>query len=867
MKRSFFILLVSVFSLGARADHITGGEMFYKYVGISGGTHHYSVTLKLYMRCNSGRQFPDPAIISVFDKSTYNRIEDISIAMASRSTIQMNSFDPCITNPPTVCYEIAYYYFEVYVPPSASGYILSSQVNYRIRGMNNVSPNQQVGATYVCEIPGMTPPPDAQVNNSAFFTGSDLVVVCAGNFFSYSFAASDADNNNLRYSFCAAYSTSNSNTSGTPASTPPYFSIPYADNYSEAAPLGGNVSVNSTTGMITGIAPDPGMYVVTVCAEEIKDGVVIAVQRKDIQINVADCNIAAAVLNSDYMLCGNTRSITISNKSTSPLIVSHDWEVFNPAGNSIFTANTRDLNFTFPVNGKYTVRLVINKGQQCSDTTSTLVYVFPGLVPDFGSSGICITRPINFTDRTTLISGSVNSWKWDFGELSATNDTSSTRNPGYHYPFIGAKDVRLIVTTTDGCRDTINKIIQIIEKPPITLAFRDTLICVNDVVQLQASGTGNFSWSPTTNMINAATATPTVSPPVTTMYYVDLVTDGCFNRDSVRVRVVDHVSLQMMTDTTICRGDTIQLRVVSDGLQYVWQPSPQVLTPGFANPFVVTAASTPYQVTAIIGGCSTNGTVRVNTVPYPIANAGIDTIICFNTSAQLHGSTDGSSWQWSPASTLSNPALLDPVAYPGAYLNHYILSAYDTRGCPKPGRDTVLVTMLPRIRPFAGRDTVVVINQPLQLQASGGDSYIWTPAFSLSSPTLSNPVATFSEPSNGIRYKVQVFNIAGCSDSAFFTVKVFATLPTVFVPTGFTPNNDGKNDILRPVAVGMKKIEYFSIFNRWGQLVFRTSSDGHGWDGSIGGQIQGTNTYVWMVKAIDFLGKPYFQKGMVTLIR
>jgi gliding motility-associated-like protein len=866
MKRVGFILLLGSLAMAARADHITGGEMFYTYNGFSSGLHHYSVTLKLYMRCNSGRQFPDPGIISVFEKESYRRIEDISVFISNRNTIQITTFDPCISNPPTVCYEVAYYHFIVSVPESKTGYLLSSQVNFRIRGMNNVYQDAQTGATYTADIPGSTPAPNAQANNSAYFTGSDLVVVCAGNFFSYSFAAADGDKQNIRYSFCAAYATNGGGPGGNPASDPPYSSVLYGPGYSEHAPLGETVVINSTTGLITGTAPEAGTYVVTVCAEEIKDGKVIAVQRKDIQINVADCNIAAAVLDGEYMLCGDSRSLSITNKATSPLIVSTDWEVFNPVGASIHTSSAFALNYTFPTNGIYSVRLVINKGQLCSDTTFTKVYVFPGLVPDFSAAGICITRPTSFSDRSTLISGSINSWSWEFGDPVFT-DTSTVRNPSYAYQSPGTKDVRLIVTTTDGCKDTVRKTVTIVDKPPIALAFRDTLICVNDVLQLFAAGTGNFNWSPSANMINPLSPAPTVSPAQTTTYYVDLETDGCRNRDSLRVRVVDHVTLTVMNDTLICRGDTIQLRSTSDGLRYAWQPASQVLTPGWADPFVVTSNNTSYQVVATIGGCSSSATVAVATVPYPVANAGADTIICHQTTAQLQGSTDGSSFIWSPASTLSNPAVLNPVSYPALPENVYVLSAFDTRGCPKPGRDTVVVKMLPPIIPFAGRDTTVVINQPLQLQASGGEFYQWFPATSLSSSTIPNPVAIFYEPSTGIRYQLKVSNIAGCTDSAFLTIKVFATLPTVFVPTGFTPNNDGKNDILKPVAVGMKHIEHFSVYNRWGQLVFRTSTDGHGWDGRIGGQLQPTNTYVWLVKAVDFTGKAYFQKGMTTLIR
>lgn len=841
--------------------------MYYTFLGINNsGKFDYSVTLKLFMRCNSGRQFPNPGIITVFDKINNSRVEDISVSISRTETISITQHDPCISNPPEVCYEVAYYQFIVSVAPSPGGYLLASMVNYRIRGISNLD-NSQVGATYTCEIPGTTEANDGPHNNSAVFTGSDLVVVCSGNFFSYSFAAADADADQIRYSFCAAYATGTSG-NGVPPTPPPFSPVPYNGEYMATGPLGSQVSINQTTGLITGIAPPGGVYVVTVCAEELRGGKVIATQRKDIQINVADCSIAAAMLEPDYMLCGTTRSININNISNSPLILSHDWDVYYLGGSSIHSSTNSSLNYTFPGNGTFVVRLIVNRGKDCSDTTTSVVYVYPGLAPGFDAAGICISRPTIFTDRTTIISGSVNSWRWDFGEVTTTSDISTLQNPSYTYPAQGTKEVRLIVTTTDGCRDTVYKITTVIDKPPITLAFRDTLICVNDVLQLQAAGTGVFQWSPSVNMINATTATPAVSPLSTTKYYVDLDTEGCKNRDSVLVRVVDHVTLSVMNDTTICRADTIQLHVSSDGLQYSWQPQAQIINPLVKNPLVFTSpVVTSYLVTAVIGGCSDTKSIDVNTIPYPLANAGADTMICYNTAAQLHGSTDGNSWAWSPTTTLSNAGQLNPMANPSAPFTSYILTAFDIRGCPKPGRDTVLVTMLPKINPFAGRDTAVVINQPLQMNASGGVDYIWTPARDLSNALIQNPIATFAEPSAGMRYKVFVYNEAGCFDTASFKVTVYATGPTVFVPTGFTPNDDGRNDVLRPTAVGMKYIQNFSVFNRWGQVVFTTTTNGAGWDGRINGQYQGTNSYVWMVKAVDFNGKAYFQKGMVTLIR
>ncbi|MGN6352511.1 MAG: gliding motility-associated C-terminal domain-containing protein [Parafilimonas sp.] len=174
---------------------------------------------------------------------------------------------------------------------------------------------------------------------------------------------------------------------------------------------------------------------------------------------------------------------------------------------------------------------------------------------------------------------------------------------------------------------------------------------------------------------------------------------------------------------------------------------------------------------------------------------------------------------------------------------------------------------MPILKAHAGNDTAVVINQPLQLNATGGVRYEWQPPASLSNVGISNPVALYTMPDEGIHYTVFVYNEAGCVDTASLTVKVYATSPTVFVPTGFTPNGDGRNDILKPIAAGMQRVELFNVYNRWGQLVFRTSVNGKGWDGTVNGKQQGAGTFVWMVKAVDYTGKPYMKKGTVVLIR
>ena len=867
MKKSIIGCLLLLMQFTARADHITGGEMNYTFTGISNGMYNYQVTAKLFMDCYSNRRLPDPAYFGIFNKGTGSHIKDISIGMAHQDKLTLSNPSPCITDPPSVCYDIGFYEFNVSLPPSAEGYIIVIQVVYRVQGITNlVTAYGNIGATYTGEIPGNGVVPSGPENSSAAFIGDDMVVICANNSFSYSFAAVDNDNDQLRYSFTNAY-VGGSGGGGVnfPPVSPPYSSVPYGSNYGPNAPLGGNVKINPNTGMITGVAPAEGIYVVTVQVEEIRNGVVIATQRKDLQIRITACTIASATMPPDYMLCKNSQTIELANLSTSPLITSTTWELIDNKGVTVFNSNDPVASYTFADTGVYAVKLVINRGQQCSDSATSQAYVYPGFVPDFNVNGICFKKPTRFFDASVTAYGSVNSWDWNFGDGTGS-DVSSQPSPAYTYQSMGVKNVRLITTNTKGCRDTTLKDISIVDKPPLSLAFRDTLICIPDALQLQAIGNGVFSWSPATSMLNPNTATPTVSPVITTYYTVQLDDNGCINRDSVQVRVVDHVTLLAMNDTTICQSDTVRLHVQSDGLRYNWTPANQVLNAAAANPDVVTRSNTKYEVTASIGSCKAKDQVFITTVPYPVADAGPDTTICFNTKAQLLASTEAIRFVWLPSPSLSNVSILNPVASPKTS-TAYVLSAFDNKGCPKPGYDTVVVNVLPQIEAFAGRDTAVVVNQLLQLQASGGKTYRWVPATNLSNPGIANPTAIYSTPSAGVAYKVLVYNEANCVDSAYIKVKIFQTVPTVFVPNAFTPNSDGRNDILRPIAVGIAHIDYFEIFNRWGQLVFRTSTSEHGWDGTIGGQIQPSGTYVWMVKATDYLGAPYVQRGTIVLVR
>ena len=849
----------------ATADHITGGEVFYKFVGMNGGLYEYDVTVRIFMRCNSGRQFQNPAIFSIFHKNTSSRYRDFEVFLDRIETLSETSNDPCIINPPTVCYEVGYYEFRVALPGSAT-YTIATQVMFRIDGISNLTLNyDQVGATYVGEIPNVQ-------NFSAHFTGSDLVTICANNAFTYNFAAEDLDGDVLRYSFCNALRSSGSGGFGgrnQPPPPPPYESVPYGQGFSGDNPLGGNVSINPNTGMVSGIAPSGGKYVVTVCVEEIRDGQVIATQHKDLQINITACSITGAALPPEYMLCDTTTTLAPKNLSNSPLISTYKWEFIDQSGNNLFSTTAAEPSYTFPDTGLYQVKLIINSDQACADSSTSTVRVYPGFAPDFNVTGPCIVRSTQFNDASTSMLGTVNAWRWEFGESIALNNNSIEQHPTFQYTSTGDKTVTLVAENTLGCRDTVSKTVNIFDKPPIGLAFRDTLICPPDNLQLIATGNGIYTWFPSAAVSDPSVANPFVSPVNSTTYYVELDDDGCKNRDSVSVRVVDRVSLQLENDFKMCEGDTVHLSSTSDALKFSWSPAASLNDTSAKNPVATPLGITTYQLTAFISSCSATESITVTPVPYPVVNAGADTLICYNTHAQLHATTNGSSFVWAPLVNLQGGATLDPVANPITSTS-YVLYAFDTKGCDKPGIDSVTVNVHSEIIAFAGNDTSIVINQPLQMQASGGVIYEWIPATGLSSVDISNPVARYSStPAEGsYSYTVRISNETGCMDSASVRVNIYSTLPEIYVPTAFTPDGDGRNDHFRMIAPGIERIKLFRVYNRWGQLVYDSPvTHSTGWDGSLNGKPLASGTFVWMAQAVDYLGKVHFKRGTVTLIR
>ncbi|OQP62108.1 hypothetical protein A3860_29605 [Niastella vici] len=877
MRKALAIALLLVGTIQSLfAEHIKGGEMFYDYMGpgSAAGTSLYRITLKLYIDCNanSSGQLDTEIKLTIFDKDNSNSQISGSPFTAPTTGDVFLKFDPnsnpCINNPPTdVCYRVRSFSTTVTLPINVKGYTIAYQRCCRINNIVNlVSPSNSVGATYMCEIPGTELLPEAYKNSSPRFTPNDATAICRGSNFTLSFAATEPDGTDeIKYTFCSGFV---GGSTGTPApqtaSTPPYTQLNYQSPYGGNAPLGGQVTINDKTGLISGIAPSTtGQYVITVCAYEYRQGVLINIHRKDVHVKVSDCIPLDALLKPNYAYCDDFL-VTFKNEQVNPTGSVYTWDF----GDGTPPATTTDIEGTiqhqYADTGTYTVKLKVVLAGQCEDETVTLAKVYPGFYPAFKVQGTCVLLPIQFIDQTTSKYGKASKWSWDFGDETTTTDISTVQNPSWKYSSTGTKTVTLTVESDKGCVGTVTGTADVRDKPPITLAFKDTLICSIDTLKLNASGNGIASWTPLYNIFDENTFTPSVYPKKTTTYTITLNENGCVNTDNVQVRVVDFVTLNAGADSTICLTDTIRLNPQSDGLKFEWTAN----TPGYISdpnvkqPYVKPSSITTYHVVAHVGKCSAADDITIRTIPYPIARAGADTLICYEDTASLHASMVGYRFTWSPISTLSNANSLNTLAWPKK-TTAYVLSVYDTLGCPKPGRDTVIVNVKDEIIAFAGNDTSVVVNQPLLLNGRGADFYEWQPPLHLNRNDIANPTALLED---NFSYQLKAYTAEGCYDLDTINIKVFKTAPDIFVPNAFRPDGS-RNNRLRPIPVGIATIDYFCIYNRWGQMVYRGYSPESGWDGSINGKPQDAGTYVWMVRGTDYTGKVVMRKGTAILLR
>jgi gliding motility-associated-like protein len=158
----------------------------------------------------------------------------------------------------------------------------------------------------------------------------------------------------------------------------------------------------------------------------------------------------------------------------------------------------------------------------------------------------------------------------------------------------------------------------------------------------------------------------------------------------------------------------------------------------------------------------------------------------------------------------------------------------------------------------------VLRNIPLFVEARNiGLTAYWHTPVNLSDSGIYNPRFTgFAD----MKYTITLTIEGGCETLDTLLVQIVEKAD-IMVPTAFTPNRDGLNDFLKPILMGVKELRYFRIFNRWGELVYFTNQSNPGWDGTFKGNLQPSQTFVWMTEGISISGEIITKKGTAILVR
>ncbi len=296
-------------------------------------------------------------------------------------------------------------------------------------------------------------------------------------------------------------------------------------------------------------------------------------------------------------------------------------------------------------------------------------------------------------------------------------------------------------------------------------------------------------------------------------------------------------------------GNLIWYTSASGGIGSSTAPVPSTTNAGITN----------FYVSQSIAGCESQRAMITVEVFEALALGPDKTItICNGDSMDLTGlyNTAGSTTNW----FLNNVPVTDPTLV--SIAGRYQLIATKPSGCA----DTAFVNLLiqPAVIAFAGNDDSTESFVPYQLSGSGGLQYEWSPGPPvLNNANIRNPVAILT---GNTTFSLIVKDAIGCKGYDTVTIKIFKGTD-ISVPSAFTPNGDRLNDIFRPLGSAIERLDYFRIYNRYGELIFETNNLSKGWDGTYKGKDQKTDNYIWVLKALDRKKVIRTMKGNVILIR
>jgi len=487
---------------------------------------------------------------------------------------------------------------------------------------------------------------------------------------------------------------------------------------------------------------------------------------------------------------------TDASSSASGNVVKWTWDLGDGA-----SAATGNISHNYSSAGSYDVSLKVQSDKGCTSRQVTrTVVIHPLPLAGFIVPDNCINDPyVQFKDSSSIADGSQSqfSYQWNFGDANANSgnpNTSTASSPQHKYSALGTYNVALTVTSNAGCPSSITQPFTINGAQPKSLftVANENQLCSNNAVSIINNSLVDFGrvvkldiyWDYANDPTNKTTV---IYPAVGTTYthaYPEFFTPSTKNYNITAVAYSGDNCLNTSSQTIILNA------------------TPQI---EFGALQSICADVKPFQITQA-------GILN------PISGTGVYS-----------------------GTGVSSTGIFDPqTAGAGDHLVRYTFTG--NNGCTNYKEQTVTVFAMPSVD--AGPDKFVLEggNSVLLASASGNNlNYVWSPSSYLNNPDILQPVVT---PADDITYTLTVTSADGCKSSDQVFVKVLKT-PTI--PNTFSPNGDGVHDTWQIQYLESYPGCTVEIYNRYGQMVFRSVGYSKPWDGTLKGKPLPAGTYYYII--------------------
>jgi gliding motility-associated-like protein len=584
--------------------------------------------------------------------------------------------------------------------------------------------------------------------------------------------------------------------------------------------------------------------------------------------------------------CLGTNKFDFTNSSTlNGGSMNYSWDFGDGSSSSIMSPT-----HTYTDTGSYSVRLAVNSQKSCTDTAYLSVHVSPSPKANFNISASpqCLTGN-NFTyTNASNISGGGMTYTWNLGN----GNTASSNNTSQSYATADTFDVQLIATSNQNCADTI--VLEAVVSPSPVAGFDvvSTDSCFNsnrfDFINSSTIATGiifsnNWEFGNGTNSSNVDNYA--VSYNSTGGFSVELIVEsnsGCKDTVSKLVTVYGSPTSNFTVNDTIqCFNDhniaITELSTITGGsiTSYNWDFGDGNSSVSMSPPnFTFTAAGSYVMSLAVNTGQNCADTFRqsilINPSPEVAFTGGMgcigDPIQFNNTSTISSGTNDRYIWNFGDGQTSTTDQPSHIYANSGTYEVKLVIES--DQGCIDSFIDktAAIINAKPSADFISEKISSFESNTEMQFTETGGTGISWSwYVDNMGVGTGQTYTHNFTDTGT-FNVMLWVENVEGCRDSVVKSIFIFPDA-TLHVPTSFSPNADGLNDVFKPLGVRFVKEYHMSIYNRWGNLLYETTDPSKGWDGTFAGKTILSGQYLVLVEIIDYNNLKAKHRDMVTILR